>query len=657
MRKEGRKEGRSRFHARDGGPGDSRLFSFRVGDAPIWIIFGVALVVLLQPVTIGASTPMICQHPALAGTNPPEIYLYFNTERLSGCPHPSRCDPRPPCPPGVTGGCCESDKWVCCPNGPADCGAQGVDPDNPLSCKCAPYNPNDPDCWSYDEQAFVRSVVGAAHTWSEYGGMNRVFRFAGINVPGKLNRADMQSHEVLIKPDYFFATPVNNYKNPGACIASTYGHCGNLVQFTLYNSTCKPNIRPWTAGWNSTQVSFRSVALHELGHVLGLIDYFGDPSVMNGRHGSDTNFRMIWPSDINAVRSDPTYGYGLNQGYSLRHRVSTDGVNWSARSDTTYRIVHSPSAAFGWVNESTGWCGRPPCPAIVVARVASEGNGTSIRLVRTNGYQSEYDQAYFTKATYFPPVVAFGAGKFLLVFVNADAEGTQPPDARKLQYGGSYNGRSWWWSGEITVGGEVLRTASRPALFFNPDENRFHLLFAKFVADNDDVSGCLCSADYRDDGTGAWSWGSYQCAPECAQYADERDNIYRTDVGTAGDCRAGGVCLFSFPDVAGQFSLQSFWGDYVPPPWDFLWKIRGDYQTGDYPNTGPSISWVGSLNKYILMFKGFWYPLNTMRSRKTDCENCAWYDYRTLSQGATAGVSTVFENTGAGSVSVWYGSK
>lgn len=205
------------------------------------------------------------------------------------------------------------------------------------------------------------------------------------------------------------------------------------------------------------------------------------------------------------------------------------------------------------------------------------------------------------------------------------------------------------------VNGAHLRTASRPALFFNPDDSRFHLLFARYVARNDDISGCVCSADYRLAG-GTWSWGSFHCAPECAQYPDERDNAYRSDVGMAGACRAGGLCLFAFPDAAGRSSLQSFWGDYWPPPWDYLWKIRGDFQTGDYPNTGPSLAWFGRINKYILMFKEFWYYWNTMRSRKTDCENCSWSDYRTLSQGATAGVSTVFESTGSGCASVWYGS-
>lgn len=87
---------------------------------------------------------------------------------------------------------------------------------------------------------------------------------------------------------------------------------------------------------------------------------------------------------------------------------------------------------------------------------------------------------------------------------------------------------------------------------------------------------------------------------------NERDSAYRSDVGVAGSCRSGGLCLFTFPDAAGRYSLPSFWGDYWPAPWDSLWKIRSDHQTGDYPNRGPSLAWVGSLNRYILMFKGFW---------------------------------------------------
>lgn len=39
-------------------------------------------------------------------------------------------------------------------------------------------------------------------------------------------------------------------------------------------------------------------------------------------------------------------------------------------------------------------------------------------------------------------------------------------------------------------------------------------------------------------------------------------------------------------------------GAITGPPWSNLWKARGDYQTGYYLNTGPSLAWLGSINKY-----------------------------------------------------------
>jgi len=116
---------------------------------------------LLLPSSAPAQT-MVCQKAAAPGTNPPPVWVYINTNCLSGCPNVA-CDPSP--------GCLAN----CCPNGAADCGAVGVDPNNPNTCNCLPYDAGGTDCWYFDQTSFERQVVNAMNLWNLYGGANRIF--------------------------------------------------------------------------------------------------------------------------------------------------------------------------------------------------------------------------------------------------------------------------------------------------------------------------------------------------------------------------------------------------------------------------------------------------------------------------------------------------
>ncbi len=164
--------------------------------------------------------------------------------------------------------------------------------------------------------------------------MNRVFKYMGTDIASKDEWTEMNPGEHLVHLSYWFAARPPNPPDPPSCGYASASLCAGgyrTVDFNVYHSGCN-GVRPLTVGWLPGLNSFRSLALHELGHVLGLLDTQVGPSIMNGRNpvfAGDTNFRMIWPMDINAVRWNGTYGYGLNTNFRLRTlpQASNAGVS------------------------------------------------------------------------------------------------------------------------------------------------------------------------------------------------------------------------------------------------------------------------------------------------------------------------------------------
>lgn len=607
------------------------------------------LTLILLPTSANSLTPMVAQKPPYPLSNPPEVRIYLNTTCLSGCPNPAACDPRSQCIPPNTSGCCLSN---CCLNGASDCGSVGVDPNNPYTCKCLPYNPSDPTCWYHDEEEFTRQIVNAANLWNVQGGANRVFKYFGRNVSGKTLDSQMANYDVLVRTDYNF---VYRAPNQGACIASgMYG--GNKMSYTVYHAECaaKPGgvIRPWVTSWSYTdsgvqKYTFRDTGVHELGHILGL-DHTYDhgvsgPSVMGWLDGSRSR-RALWPNDILGLRFHPSYGYGLRSHSRLANIRTVDATTWSSERITSRYSNLDPSAVYGTTSFTTPWCATPPCPAYFISYISAEPNtsGINVSVLRSNGTTHDQNQSLLNQQSFTSPAIAYGGGRYLAVWVPTNSETTSPADARGMRYAFSYNGSTWFYGGQIAVSGVNLRSLGRPTLVYDSLPGRFHLLYPKYTY-SETTDGCLCSVDYVLS-SGVWSWASPNCAWQCDDYLPPDNNHWRTDSGFAGACDNSGLCTIQFANVLGPSLISSMLGSHWPSPWNYLVKFDAGYDTGDYINLGATLSWMPVLGRFILAFKGFWYPYNTLRTRQTACANCAWTNYATLSPGSYSGLSSAFSD-------------
>jgi hypothetical protein len=214
--------------------------------------------------------------------------------------------------------------------------------------------------------------------------------------------------------------------------------------------------------------TFIGVLLHELGHTIGLNDYYYVTPATRMYGVANASVRVLWDADFAALRGI----YNL-QARTIKHMRSTDlGSTWAAEGNVTdtsnNRIAvayDSTLGRYGLAWTGSNWVGN------INTMV---GNGVTFSSKVTHNDWS-----------HFGPTLAYGNGLFVMAYVS----GT---DSRHILYKTSSDGVSWGGTSEMLADGTSYGSMWEPVLAYNANRNTFVLAWADLPDwNNDDQSGVV----------------------------------------------------------------------------------------------------------------------------------------------------------------------
>ncbi|MFZ5441926.1 MAG: hypothetical protein ACOZQL_18115 [Myxococcota bacterium] len=188
------------------------------------------------------------------------------------------------------------------------------------------YLPGTAAANGFDADAFREELIDAMAQWNEESQSRMNMRFAGDTTNGAIQGS------VVVRNQDVWACADNTS-------AKAFGFGGSVCESSslevamIMRDSCAPNTpRQWRVGWPGGQfdswglggrTSYEAVAVHELGHMIGLPDVRGALGVM-GNPSTHATLRILHELDINSARAQFGEPWRL-----IATSSSSDGINFS----------------------------------------------------------------------------------------------------------------------------------------------------------------------------------------------------------------------------------------------------------------------------------------------------------------------------------------